>query len=171
MAGLRAIPMGISFGRRKSKGTAAERDLIHMFWEAGWAAFRAAGSGSVPLPCPDLIAGRDARKLAIEVKVLDGAKKYLTRAEVEDLQNFAVRFGADAWVAVKFNRKGWTFVPAGRLTPTENHFVVSPGDASGTDFKTLLASANKGHIVRDSREPPPIPHAIPGGGPARRNTT
>lgn len=131
--------MGISYGRRKSKGTAAERDLIHMFWARGWAAFRAAGSGSVPLPCPDLIAGKADRKLAIEVKVIDGTKKYFTRAEIEDLRNFARRFGAEAWLGVKFNRRGWTFVQAHAVQPTANHFVVSPAEGGSVDFGGLIS--------------------------------
>ena len=49
--------MGISHGRRKSKGSKAERDLIHMFWAKGFGAMRAAGSGSTQHPSPDVIAG------------------------------------------------------------------------------------------------------------------
>ena len=34
----------------KSKGSNAERQLLHMFWDAGWACLRSAGSGSMNHP-------------------------------------------------------------------------------------------------------------------------
>ena len=60
----------------KSRGSNAERDLIHKFWGEGWAALRAAGSGSSQFPAPDIIASNNVRKLAIEVKLTTELKKY-----------------------------------------------------------------------------------------------
>ena len=55
----------------KKKGTRAERELIHMFFKSEpWASVRVAGSGSMPFPCPDLVAGNGKRVLAIECKSL-----------------------------------------------------------------------------------------------------
>lgn len=94
----------------KAKGSAAERELIKMFWNAGWAAFRAAGSGSTPLPCPDLIAGTHNRKLAIECKSTKDSKKYLTKKEVDELLEFSRRFGCEAWIGIRFDRNKWYFI-------------------------------------------------------------
>jgi Holliday junction resolvase len=99
---------------RKSRGTAGERDLIHKFWAANWAALRAAGSGSTKYPCPDLLVGNSIRKLAIEVKITTEPKKYLPKEEVEELVSFARTFGAEAWIAVRFFREPWRF-----LTPED----------------------------------------------------
>lgn len=95
---------------RKAKGTAAERELIHMFWESGWAAFRAAGSGSTRLACPDVIAGNISRKIAVECKTTKNNKKYLNKKEVKELQEFSKIFGCEAWIAIRFNGKNWYFI-------------------------------------------------------------
>ena len=91
----------------KSKGTVAERELIQMFWDNGWAAFRAAGSGSARHPCPDVIAGNVLRKLAVECKRSQRPYQYLTKVEIDALTAFSARFGAESWVGVKFDRIGW----------------------------------------------------------------
>ena len=58
----------------KKKGINAERELIHMFWAEKWAAIRVAGSGSSKYPSPDILAGNNLRKLAIECKAISGIK-------------------------------------------------------------------------------------------------
>ena len=79
----------------KAKGSSAERELVHLFWRTeSWACFRAAGSGSTKYPCPDLIAGNNLRKLAIEVKNPGKDYKHLTKEQIEELQQFATTFGA-----------------------------------------------------------------------------
>ena len=78
--------MVIPHAKRKSKGSAAERDLMHKFWAAGWAVVRAAGSGSTQFPSPDLIVGGGIRKLALEIKVTKDSKKYFPKQEIVDLE-------------------------------------------------------------------------------------
>ena len=51
-------------GRTKARGSAAERELVHLFWDAGWAAFRSPASGAMQHDLPDVIAGHGSRKLA-----------------------------------------------------------------------------------------------------------
>ncbi len=55
--------MGISHARRKSKGSAAERELIHKFWANSWGAIRVAGSGSSQFPSPDILVGSKIERL------------------------------------------------------------------------------------------------------------
>lgn len=38
----------------KKKGIAAERELLHLLWDKGFACCRVAGSGSIPEPNCDL---------------------------------------------------------------------------------------------------------------------
>jgi Holliday junction resolvase len=123
----------------KAKGSASERDLVHRFWAAGWAAFRAAGSGSVGYAVPDVIAGNAARKLAIEAKVTVADAKYFTKKEIEELQFFCTRFGCEAWVAVRFFRKSWRFVALEDLRETPASFVVTMSDSErkGLTFEEL----------------------------------
>ncbi len=109
----------------KRKGINAERDLIHKFWEHGWAAVRIAGSGSSQYPSPDVLAGHQGRRLAIECKVTIDDKKYFPEKEIRLLLYFATAFGAEAWVAVRFLRKPWVFLSIEDLEQTKMSYVVS----------------------------------------------
>ncbi|MBI1969373.1 Holliday junction resolvase [Candidatus Woesearchaeota archaeon] len=116
----------------KIKGTGAERELYHALWQKGFAVVRAAGSGSTSYPCPDLLVGNPLRKLAIECKVTKGVKQYLTGGEIQELQEFCKQFGAEPWIAVKFNKLsrqdglGWYLFTLEDLEKTEGeNFVVS----------------------------------------------
>jgi holliday junction resolvase Hjr len=86
----------------KSKGINAERDLVHRFWEIGWACVRVAGSGSSKYPSPDLLAGNNIRKFVIETKTTSGNFSIFLRKQFSELIDFAGRFGAESWVAIKF---------------------------------------------------------------------
>ena len=66
----------------KAKGSRAERELLGMFWENNFAGYRAAGSGSTPLPSPDLLVGNGKRYLAIECKSLKSKAKYLEEEQI-----------------------------------------------------------------------------------------
>ena len=85
---------------RKSKGIDAERELVHMFMDSGWAALRVAGSGV--LSGPDVMASNAIRLLVIECKTTKDQKKYFTTEEIEQLRIFGQKFGAEAWVGVTF---------------------------------------------------------------------
>ena len=124
----------------KAKGTVAERELIQMFWKAGWAAFRAAGSGSAKHPCPDIIAGNVLRKLGIECKSSKNPYQYLQKKEIEDLKEFCRLFGAEAWIGVLFTGLGWFFVTLEDLKETKAGFVVSETVArnKGLLFEELI---------------------------------
>ncbi|MBU1201264.1 MAG: Holliday junction resolvase [Nanoarchaeota archaeon] len=117
--------MGISHSRRKSKGSAAERDLIHKFWAVGWAAVRVAGSGSTQFPSPDILVGSINRKLALEVKATKDKKKYFPKEEISALEFFAGKFGAEAWIAIKFDREKFYFIKTTDLEETPSSFVTS----------------------------------------------
>jgi holliday junction resolvase len=110
---------------RKSKGINAERALIHMFWSIRWAAIRVAGSGSSKYPSPDILVGNNIRKLAIECKASKDKKKYLTKEEIEHLKEFSDIFGAEPWIAIKFDKIAWHFITIEDLKETENNYLVS----------------------------------------------
>ena len=124
----------------KSRGTNAERDLIHKFWEQGWAAMRAAGSGSSQYPSPDVIAGNNIRKLAIECKLTTEKQKYFTKEEVRHLIYFASKFGAQPWLAIKFSREPWYFFTPDDAKETTASYVVTLEHAKsrGMTFEQLI---------------------------------
>jgi len=98
----------------KSKGTRAERELFHKLWQNNWPVVRSAGSGSTPLPNPDLITSNGSRILAIECKSIKNKNKYFPKEEIDELTEFSNKFGAEPWLAIRFDNHGWYF-----LTPKQ----------------------------------------------------
>ncbi len=125
----------------KSRGINAERDLIHKFWQAGWGAMRAAGSGSQQYPAPDVLASNNARALAIECKLTTATRQYFSKQEVKELRYFAEKFGAEPWLAVKFFRQEWYFFTLEDAVETAASHVVTLEQAKsrGLAFDELLS--------------------------------
>ena len=94
----------------KGKGTRAERELIHMFYDEGWGTLRSAGSGSTPLPSPDIIVSNSKNIFAIECKSVNSKRKYFPPEEISQLKTFSEKFGAIPLIAIRFDRLGWFFV-------------------------------------------------------------
>jgi Holliday junction resolvase len=122
----------------KAKGTNAERELIHMFWNKEFAAIRLAGSGSMKYPCPDLLVGNNVRKLAIEVKISGNNYQHLDKRQIEDLQLFSNIFGAEPWIGVKF--KEWRFLTLEDINQTQANFSITKETAErkGLTFEELI---------------------------------
>ncbi|MBI4451011.1 Holliday junction resolvase [Candidatus Woesearchaeota archaeon] len=126
---------------RKAKGIAAERAVVHMFWKTGtWAAIRVAGSGAIKYPVPDVLAANTLRRLAIECKATKQASEYIPKAQVNDLRKFCRLFGAEGWIAVKFNNRGFAFISLEDLDETLESFVVSRElvERKGLSFEQLV---------------------------------
>ncbi|MBU3941048.1 MAG: Holliday junction resolvase [Nanoarchaeota archaeon] len=125
----------------KSKGTRAERELFHMLWDSGWSTVRSAGSGSTPLPNPDLIASNGSKILAIECKAIKNSSKHFNKTEINQLIEFSTKFGAEPWFAIKFDNQGWNFLRPEELkkTKTGNYSVnLNLAKQSGIKFDELI---------------------------------
>lgn len=126
----------------KRKGTIGERELINLFWLTGnWSAHRIAGSGSSQYPSPDVIAGNRIRKLAIEAKVTSDIRKSFPLSEIEGLKEFASIFGAEPWIAIKFNKeKQWYFLCLEDLKENPATYSTTLKDAKmkGLLFEELI---------------------------------
>lgn len=109
----------------KSKGTNAERELIHLLWGKDIPAIRVAGSGSSKYPSPDIIAGTISRKFAIECKSVKGESKYIPKREIEELKEFAIKFGCEPWIGVRFAKHDWHFITLEDLKETKQSFVIT----------------------------------------------
>ena len=125
---------------RKSKGINGERELIHLFWQNSWSACRIAGSGSTKYPSPDIIAGNNIRKLAIESKVTKDRRQAFSAKQITELKRFADIFGAEPWVAVKFNNNDWYFLTLEDINETPNNYSITFETAvrRGLSFEELL---------------------------------
>ncbi len=108
----------------KEKGANAERELLHMFYEKGWMAIRAAGSGKLPEPSCDLLVGRGKKKFAIECKTCKTSKRYIDKKQIENFKLFSKIFGLKPFIAVRFSRSGWFFVPPECLEETGKGLAI-----------------------------------------------
>jgi Holliday junction resolvase len=109
----------------KAKGARAERELQRMFHEKNFGTVRVAGSGSATIPAPDLLVGNGSRVLAIECKSLKNDKKYITKEQIKELKEFARRFGAEPWLGIRFDNKGWYFLKHEDFKKSEKSFIMS----------------------------------------------
>jgi len=125
---------------KKSKGSNAERELIHKFWGQGWAAIRAAGSGSQKYPSPDVLAGNVLRRLAIECKAIAASSHYFPKEEIDALKEFSLIFNAEPWVAIRFQKEGWYFISLDDLKETGKAHAISLNHAKkiGLSFEDLI---------------------------------
>lgn len=122
----------------KQKGTIAERELIHLFWKNNIPAVRVAGSGSMRYPSPDILAGTPLKKFAIECKSIKGKILYVPKKEIEDLKKFANNYGAQAFLAVKFDI--WYFLILEDLRETIASFSINTEEVKikGLLFEDLI---------------------------------
>ena len=129
------------------KGDRRERELVNRLDEAGFAVMRAPASGSATdRDLPGVLAGDDGRFYAIEAKSSSGDPIYLSGEEVEALIYFARNFGANARIAVRFDREDWYFFHPGDLYTTDggNYRVKKETAlADGTDFEELVGHSEK----------------------------
>ncbi len=105
------------------KGITYERRLIEELWKRGFAAIRVAGSGLIKFS-PDIVAGNGKKYLAIEVKMRKSLPLYINETEVKDLEVFANRFGAEAYIALKLPRADWKFFKLDSLKETKTGYKI-----------------------------------------------
>ncbi|MFH1835478.1 MAG: Holliday junction resolvase Hjc [Methanobacteriota archaeon] len=104
------------------KGADFERKLVSLFWENGWAAIRAAGSGTTKYPVPDVIAVKGSEIIIVECKTTGKEKLYLKDA-VQGLKKFAYISGARAYISVKFDREKPRFYDICELLVAEEYTI------------------------------------------------
>ncbi len=125
----------------KRKGTLYERELFHMFWNNNWAAVRSAGSGSTPLPAPDILAGNKDKLLAIECKAIKTKSKHFKKEEIEQLKTFSETINASPIIAMRFDNNGWFFLDANNIKENKNgNYTITFNlcQKEGNNFEELL---------------------------------
>jgi Holliday junction resolvase len=134
------------------KGTAPERELVRMFWGAGFAASRTPASGSATKnPLPDVIAGNGKRYLSIEVKSSSKKRIYIKKDEIINLEEFSERFGAVPYIGVRFNEEKWAFLPPHKIPKTKegNYRIdISFIRREGMDFDEFIGKSKQVKIFK-----------------------
>ena len=130
----------------KAKGGRTERELMHLFYSSGkFMPCRIAGSGSTPLPAPDLVVGGMNRVLAIECKSGKG-RRDIKKEQIQELSQFSKLFGAEPWIAVRFNNMPWYFLQINQLgvSSGKNYFIdTNLVKKRGIRFEEVLENFNK----------------------------
>jgi Holliday junction resolvase len=113
-----------------AKGANFERKLVSDLWAHGWAAMRAAGSGTTSYPVPDVIAAKNGRTILVECKTTKKDRLSL-KTNMLELKKFADISGGDAYLAIRFYRKEQRFyalnyqLSKGNYTITDNDPFLS----------------------------------------------
>jgi len=132
------------------KGDRRERELVNELDAAGFAVMRAPASGSATdRDLPDVLAGNGETFYAIEAKSSAGDPIYLSGEEVESLIYFARNFGANARIAVRFDREDWYFFHPGDCYTTDggNYRVKKETAlAEGADFGELVGHSTQASL-------------------------
>lgn len=107
------------------KGSKGENELGGIFADHGYAWMRQAGSGTADRELPDIAVGNGEHFIVMEVKRWGYQDyEYVTKREVEDLIYFADNFGAEYYIAARFNRKPWQFLKKEELHETEKSYRI-----------------------------------------------
>ena len=125
----------------KAKGARYERDLVNLFYNAGFGVIRAPTSGGATTRAlPDLVAGNGEVYYAIEVKMKKDLPIYIREEQVEELKEFCRRFGAKGFVAVKLPYKPWKFILLKDLKKgSKNYKIDEECYEKGLDFEKLVS--------------------------------
>ena len=125
----------------KAKGTLAENEIVHKFWENNWVCVRVAGSGSSKYPAPDILASNGDRRIVMEIKIVNSYKKYFLKKQIDELNFFAEKFSSEPWVGICFRKSQWFFLPTCELleTKAENYLVdIIDMKKKGFDFFEMI---------------------------------
>jgi Holliday junction resolvase len=133
-------------------GARYERQLVNTLTDLGWGALRVPTSGSATdRDLPDVLTGRphpddtdvaNSEAYAIEVKATSQTTAYAGRDELDALERFANRFGAQPLVAAYFKQQGgarsrYYLVPFNELRMTDKNAGVPR--ATATDRARYVA--------------------------------
>jgi Holliday junction resolvase len=136
----------------KKRAADYERTLVNRFWDYGFAVMRApSSSGTSKMPRPDVLAGcaKKDMLLAIEIKTSRQEVFYIQKEQIEGLQQFSDRIGAQPYVAVKFvgKRMDYLFLSVpGSLTQSKGgsyRVAINDLKADGVDFYTLIGEEER----------------------------
>ena len=104
------------------KGAEAERELMRMLWGMGAAVVRSAGSGNSY--APDVVAIAGGRTVAFECKAWNKDVLFVRREQYEKMAEWSARAGTLIYLAWKYPRVGWFFVPLEYLEEKEKHYSI-----------------------------------------------
>jgi len=126
--------------KNKLKGANAERELLYLLFETGFAVSRVAGSGSSTLPTPDVIAVKNRIALAIECKTKSGNYLNIRSEQMDELILWEKLAGANAYVAWRLGKDQWYFIEIEKIEKTKKAYSISKKEIieKGMDFEKFI---------------------------------
>jgi len=114
------------------RGTDFERDLVTDFWNHGWAAVRAAGSGTRVQPVPDVVIVKEGNVVVVECKTTKKDRLSLKPA-IKQLAEFTKTSGGQGYLAIRFYRKKARFYPIHKLVAKGNYTICEKDEYMSLD--------------------------------------
>ena len=108
------------------KGSKGENELGYFFGQNGYVWVRTAGSGTAGRELPDITVGNGDGFIVMEVKRWSNKAdyEYLSKKEVDDLIYFAEQFGAEYYIAARFDYRDWQFFKKEEMHETDNSYRI-----------------------------------------------
>jgi Holliday junction resolvase len=110
--------------QHKKKGSNAERELLFMLYDKGFATARVAGSGSSTLPTPDIIAIRNNIGFAIECKTKAGEYLNIRPEQITELETWEKLSKNKAFVAWRLGKNEWYFLHYTKMNKTKKAYSI-----------------------------------------------
>jgi Holliday junction resolvase len=111
------------------KGANAERELLQRLHKQGFAIVRAAGSGTTPLPSPDLVALKGEKRFGFECKAWNSKYLHLDHKQMEELMEWGRIAGTEMLIAWKVPLKGWLFLSPQDFNKASKNYIISRKNA------------------------------------------
>jgi len=120
------------------KGANAERELMRLLWSKGAAVVRSAGSGNSY--SPDVVAIINGRAVAFECKAWSKDVLFVRHEQYEKMVEWSERANTPVFIAWKYPREGWFFIPLAYLEPKEKHYGIRLDDVKrlSTNLDVIL---------------------------------
>ena len=126
--------------KNKAKGSNAERELLFMLYNKGFAVSRVAGSGSSTLPTPDIIAVKKRKGFAIECKTKSGEYLNIRPEQIKELEIWENLFGLKSYIAWRLGKDQWYFLHYTKMNKTKKAYSIKKKEIKkkGKDFEKFI---------------------------------
>jgi len=127
--------------KNKQKGSNAERELLFMLFNKGFAVSRVAGSGSSQLPTPDVLGFKNGKALAIECKTKKGEYLNIREEQIGELKLWEKLSGLKVYVAWRLGKDAWFFIGIDKLNKTKKAYAIKKEEiqAKGKGFDAFIS--------------------------------
>ena len=138
---------------RYQRGARAERELLGIFNDNGWAVIRSSGSGVNALS-PDVVAIKNKVGIAFECKSWAKSSLSIQPEQFEKIREWEGRSASHTFVAWKVKNRGWLFIKTGEFTKGEKNYNVTMRHAFEINrcIEYVLALADGTDRVQETRQ-------------------